>query len=114
MHEHPIAEEILNLALKNARAVGARRITDLHLVLGPFSSVTEESIRFYWDMLSENSLAEGAQLHFRHPPAKLSCDACGREYQPAGKYLSCPDCHSWAAKILRGDEFFLESIDVDE
>ncbi len=114
MHELPIAEKILNLALENARAEGASRITDLHLVLGPFSAVTEDSIRFYWDMLSRDSVAAGARLHFRPSPAKLRCEACGREHQPVGASLSCPECQSLKATILQGDEFFLESIDIKE
>ena len=46
MHELPITEGLLNLALKHANQANAQRITRLNLVIGQLASVVDDSIQF--------------------------------------------------------------------
>ncbi len=48
------------------------KVTDIYLRLGQLSSIVDESVQFYWDVISQGTLAEGAQLHFTHVPAALA------------------------------------------
>ena len=113
MHELPVVENILNISLQRAKEAGAKRITDVHLVVGPLSSVVDEPVQLYWDMLSAGTPAEGARLHFRHVPIELECLACGMRYTAGEDDLACPVCGSGQIKVLAGEEFYLEAIDVD-
>ena len=113
MHELPVTESILEIALRYAKQANARRITDLYLVIGQLSSLVDDSIQFYWDMIAEGTIAEGATLHFRRVPAELQCMACFTKYNPKEKELVCPNCGSVGAKIIKGEEFSLEAIDVE-
>jgi hydrogenase nickel incorporation protein HypA/HybF len=114
MHELSITESILEIALRHARAQNATRITDLHLAIGEWSSIVGESVQFYWDALTPGTIAEGSILHFRHVPVLLMCRDCGNEYQPTAEEFTCPKCGGTHATIKTGEEFRLESIDVDE
>jgi hydrogenase nickel incorporation protein HypA/HybF len=113
MHELPITEGLLNLALKHANEAGAARITQLNLVIGQLSSVVDDSIQFYWDIMSKGTIAEGAKLEFRRVPALLRCWNCTVEFTPNGRDYLCPTCGSSRVKIIAGDDFLLESIDVE-
>ncbi len=113
MHELAITQNILDIALRHARQSGARQITDLYLVIGQLSSVVDDSVQFYWDFISKDTPAEGAQLHFRRVPARLRCQECEREYALAGEGLLCPGCSSTRITLVAGDEFTLEAIDVE-
>ncbi len=113
MHELPITEGLLNLALKHANQAGAKRITQLNLVIGQLASVVDDSIQFYWDIISKDTIAEGAKLEFRRVPAVLHCWNCEAEFSPNGRDYLCPQCGSARVKIVAGDDFLLESIDVD-
>jgi hydrogenase nickel incorporation protein HypA/HybF len=113
MHELPVTESILSIALKHAAKSSATRITDLHLVIGELATIVDESVQFYWDMVSEGSIAQGAKLHFTRVPAELQCMACFEKYHPENGELACPKCGGVGAKVLAGEEFFLESIEVD-
>jgi len=113
MHELPITEGLLNLALKHANQAGAKRITQLNLVIGQLASVVDDSIQFYWDIISKNTIAEGAKLEFRRVPAVLHCWNCEAEFSPNGRDYLCPQCGSARVKVVAGDDFLLESIDVD-
>jgi hydrogenase nickel incorporation protein HypA/HybF len=113
MHELPITESILEIAQRHAKQAGATRISDIFLVIGQLSSVIDDSVRFYWDMISEGTLAEGAQLHFRRVPAEFSCLDCQAGYQPEGEDFACPQCGSANVKLTAGGEFQVEAIEID-
>jgi hydrogenase nickel incorporation protein HypA/HybF len=114
MHELSITQSILDIALKHANAASAGHILDIRIVVGELSSNVDDSVQFYWDIIAKDTLAEGAKLHFRRVPAQLKCRACLLEYSPREAALVCPGCGSADAGIIAGEEFFVESIDVDE
>jgi hydrogenase nickel incorporation protein HypA/HybF len=103
----------LKIAVEHAEKANARRVTDLHIVIGDLASMVDDSIQFYWDIIARDTIAEQATLHFRRLPAQLQCNTCSEKYQPTEKELICPNCHGVGAKIISGEEFFLESIDVE-
>ncbi len=113
MHELPVTQSILEIALRHAREAEAARITDIHLVIGELSSIVDDSVQFYWDMISENTIAEGARLHFRRVPIEILCQDCEQRYTPNDIDISCPSCGSVRVKILSGEEFFVEAIDIE-
>jgi hydrogenase nickel incorporation protein HypA/HybF len=113
MHELAVTENLLQTALRHAEAAGARRVTDLHLVIGELTTIVGDSVQFYWDIVSEGSLCEGASLHFQRIPARLHCRDCGEEYGLDGDLRGCPLCASSRVSVVAGDEFRLESIEID-
>lgn len=112
MHELAVTEQIREIALRHAEAAGAERITDLYLVIGNLSSIVDDSVQFYWDFVSEGTVAAGARLHFRRIPAEMACGACGSRYSP-NDALPCPRCDSGRVRVVAGDEFYLEAISVE-
>jgi hydrogenase nickel incorporation protein HypA/HybF len=113
MHELAVTESILNVASEHARRVKAVRVTDLYLVIGRLSSIVDESVQFYWDLISEGTLCEGARLHFQRVPAELQCLDCSQIYTLDGELTDCPNCHSEQVKVIKGEEFYLDSIEVE-
>jgi len=114
MHELSVTENLLSIALRHAREAGAGRVTDLYVVIGDLSSIVDDSVQFYWDIVAEGSLAEGARLHFRRVPIEVMCVDCRHRYSPARDDLACPACGSARIRIAAGEEFSLEAIDVEE
>ncbi len=113
MHELSITESILKIALRHADSAGASKITDIHLVIGKLASVVDESVKFYWDIISEDTIAEGASLHFRTIPAQILCLDCDMRYHPEEGELACPDCSSFHVRVIAGEEFRVEAIEVE-
>jgi hydrogenase nickel incorporation protein HypA/HybF len=113
MHELSVTESLLKIAAEHAEKADAQRVTDLHIVIGDLASMVDESIQFYWDIIARDTIAEGATLHFRRVPAELQCNTCSEKYYPTDKELVCPKCGGVGAKIIAGEEFALESIDVE-
>ncbi|HIQ06566.1 MAG TPA: hydrogenase maturation nickel metallochaperone HypA [Anaerolineae bacterium] len=113
MHELPVTEALLSLALEHAQKAGAKRIVALHLVIGDLASIVDDSVQFYWDIISQGTMAEGATLDFQRVSAVLRCRDCGHEFRPDGTKLPCPQCGSINIAVVSGDEFRLDSIDVE-
>ncbi len=114
MHELSVTESVLEIALRHANQAQASKITDIYLVVGQLASIVDDSVQFYWDMIAGNTLAEGAQLHFRRVPAELVCLDCTQKYALSRDELGCPHCGSARVKVASGEEFFLEAIDVEK
>jgi hydrogenase nickel incorporation protein HypA/HybF len=114
MHELAVTESLLEIALRHARGKNASRITGLYLVIGQWSSIVDDSVQFYWDIISDGTIANGAKLHFHRVPVLLTCQDCGKDYTPASEEFACPHCGGTHAKVKTGDEFHLEAIDVEE
>ena len=113
MHELSVTESLLKIAVQHAEKANAQRVTDLHIVIGDLASMVDDSIQFYWEIIAKGTIAEQATLHFRRVPAELQCNTCSEKYHPTDQELICPNCHGVGARIISGEEFFLESIDVE-
>lgn len=113
MHELPVTQSLLKIALDHAQNADANRITDLYLVIGELSSIVDDSVQFYWDIISEGTIAEGATLHFQRVPTRLYCFNCAVEYTPPAGTLACPHCGGTRVEVAGGDDFRLDSIEVE-
>ena len=113
MHELAVTESILNIATQHAMQANAVRVTDVRLVIGQMSSIVDDSVKFYWDMISEGTMCEGAQLHFERRPTVLQCLDCDQTYTLDGELVDCPNCHSAHIKVVSGEEFYVESIEIE-
>ena len=113
MHEYAVTESILNIATEYAHRAKAKRVTHLYLVIGHLSSIVDDSVRFYWATLSEGTLCEGSQLHFERVPASLTCRDCGTTYTLTGELTFCPQCQSDRVRVVTGEEFRLDSIEIE-
>jgi hydrogenase nickel incorporation protein HypA/HybF len=114
MHELAVTESILNIALKHAGQAEAQRVTHLHLVIGRLSSIIDDSVQFYWDIVAAGTLCEGSTLHFERIPAQMHCLSCGDEYKLDGELTPCPACGSMQVKVISGDQFYLDSIEIEK
>jgi hydrogenase nickel incorporation protein HypA/HybF len=112
MHELSVTESVLEIACKHAKKAQASKVTDIYLVIGKLSSIVDDSIEFYWNVISKDTLCEEAKLHFKRLPAKLLCLDCKKQYTLDHDLTPCPNCKSARVRVLSGDEFHLESIEI--
>ena len=113
MHELSVTESVLEIACKHAKKAMATRVTDVFLVIGRLSSIVDDSVSFYWDVISKDTICEDSKLHFRRIPAELVCLECGEQYVLETDLAPCPKCGSARIRVVSGDEFNLESIEIE-
>lgn len=113
MHEFNAIQTILEKTIQKANEAKAKRITNVYLVAGELSTYADDSVQFHWDDISKGTLAEGAVLHFRHVQTEAQCMSCFTKYHPNDDEIVCPNCGGVGAKIIVGEEFYMEALDVE-
>jgi hydrogenase nickel incorporation protein HypA/HybF len=114
MHELAVTEQVLDVVLRHAEQAKASRVNRIELVIGDMTSFVDDSIQFFFDSLSEGTIAQGAQLVFRRVPVRIRCRQCGTEFEPGSVDWRCPSCAAFAGEVLAGREFYVDSIEIDE
>ena len=74
MHEMPFTQSILETALKTA---DGRQIRKIRLRVGRMSAIVPDSVQVFFDFLSRDTPAAGAELIFEMVPITLTCRNCG-------------------------------------
>ncbi len=92
-----ITQSLLNIALEHS---DGRKITEIHLRIGQMSAIIPDSVEMFFELLSENSPAEGAKLHFEIQPIQMTCQDCGEQ----------ADIHEWRDE--RPHRIMLEAINA--
>ena len=91
----------------------AARIKQIQVAFGEISELDKDIIQQQWSTIIMNTPLERAQLHLRLIIAEVQCMACFKKYHPVNGNIHCPHCGSFGAKILSGEEFYVEHIEMD-
>jgi hydrogenase nickel incorporation protein HypA/HybF len=113
MHEMAVTESILRITLDHAGKAKAKRVSAITIRLGQLSSLVDDSIRFYWELIANDTIAEQADLRFERVPARALCLDCGTEFALPKDSFACPKCRSERFRITAGDEMIVESIEIE-
>lgn len=113
MHELSVTESMLSVVLRHAEASRAKEVTRINMVLGEMSSVMEESVKFYFDIIARDTIAQNAELNFRRTKLIARCGGCGNEFEVIEFDFRCPECEAEKTEIISGREFQVESIEIN-
>ena len=140
MHELSLAGAVIDTAERHA---AGRRVLLIQLRLGELRQVVPESLAFYFEHVARGTLCEGATLEYETVPASLGCRECGATWpltatlgsgsatwgqtppggvrpQVAGPQVAarpsfrCERCGGADVEVEAGNEFEVESIEVEE
>ena len=114
MHEYPITQQIVKLAVKSAAESNASRILKISLVVGEMTGFVGDSIKMYFDAIAKDTLAEGAEIDIRYVRPKLKCTKCGEYFERQKYSFQCPCCEGQGAPSEVGKEFYIEEIEIEE
>ncbi len=73
MHEMPYTQSIIEMAVEVAAGKSIRKI---YLRVGRLSAIVPESVQVFFDYLSKDTIAQGAELIFEMEPICLTCKNC--------------------------------------
>jgi hydrogenase nickel incorporation protein HypA/HybF len=112
MHELSLSGAIVNTVVKHA---GGRPVRLVSLRVGALRQVVPDTLEFYFEFVSKGTVCEGARLEQELIPALLRCASCEREWTIDMPIFMCPGCGSAGrVEVARGEEFEVESIEVEE
>jgi hydrogenase nickel incorporation protein HypA/HybF len=113
MHELSITQSMLEIVLKQAEQAHAKKVTIINLVIGEMTGVVSDSVQFYLDILTKDTIAEGAQVSFSMVPSKGKCHRCHQIFELQEFDWTCPHCQGKIIDVVTGKELFIDSIEVE-
>lgn len=110
MHELALASAIVDAVVRHAEG---RQVTVVSLRIGVLRQVVPESLEFCFGIVARESVCEGARLDYEVVPAVLRCRECGTEWTLECPPFTCPACSSGDVGAIAGEEFLIESIELE-
>jgi hydrogenase nickel incorporation protein HypA/HybF len=111
MHELSLSRAVLNTVVKHA---GERRVTLVSLRVGRLRQVVPDTLEFYFEFVARGTVCEGARFEQEIVEASLRCETCQRVWDIEIPAFRCPTCRGAEVVVAGGNEFEVESIEVEE
>ncbi|TVQ65163.1 MAG: hydrogenase maturation nickel metallochaperone HypA [Spirulina sp. DLM2.Bin59] len=112
MHELSLMAETLAIALRNAEAQNAQQIHRLTMAIGAASGVVPDALHFAFDVATQGTIAEHAELAIETIPVTCQCPQCQTQFSPPDWIYECPTCQTLVSQTLTGREIQLKSLEV--
>lgn len=113
MHEMSLCEGILQILEDNAESQGFKRVKTVWLEIGELAGVELEAMRFSFDAVMKNSLADGARLEIVEIPGQAWCMLCKENVPVRQRFDECPHCGGFPLKITGGDQMRIKELEVE-
>jgi len=120
MHEFSIASGILETVIEEAKKHNAEKVKKIFLETGKLSMLSSEQLAFALQILSEGTMAEGAEIHIKVRPLVIKCErghvnkveAEGHSLYSMLQKLTCPDCGG-EVDLIGGKECMIKEINAE-
>ena len=121
MHEFSMATQIVENVLEEAKRHDAKKVAEVHIVIGKMTFLGVDQVRFSYGVLVKDTILEDAKLFIEEKDGVIECPSCGYKgsvpieddpaYHIPVPTLKCPKCGE-AAKIVEGKECTIKSIRI--
>lgn len=113
MHEVSIMAEAVRMAAETAQASNAQRVTGVRLRVGTLSGAVPDAMRFAWEVVCRDTVAEGAWLEIETVPAACWCASCKTEFACVDFLGVCPRCDNVSGELRRGRELNIVTVEMN-
>jgi hydrogenase nickel incorporation protein HypA/HybF len=113
MHEYAVTQSMIKMAVDEANKVNASKILEIRLVIGDLSTIIDDSVQMYFDIMSDGTIAQGAKLIFKRVKAEFKCKDCGEVFIKPSTGFDCPKCGGLGTPTGVGKEFYIDSIEIE-
>lgn len=110
MHELSLCNAIADTVTTYATG---RPVRCVRVRIGAYRQVVPDTLAFYWEMQVAGSALAQCELDVETVPAVVSCRTCGADTTLDFPILLCGVCDGADVELVTGEEFQIESIDVD-
>jgi hydrogenase nickel incorporation protein HypA/HybF len=114
-----MTSQIVQNVLAEAQKREAKKVAEVHLIIGKLTFLGLEQVRFAYEVLTKGTIMEGSKLIIEEQEGVVKCEHCGYEggfkYEDDPMYhvpmptLKCPQCAN-VVKIAAGKECTIKSI----
>jgi hydrogenase nickel incorporation protein HypA/HybF len=114
MHEMSIVEALLGAVCSELRAHPGARVRAVHVRIGQLRLIESSMLEFCFTAAVRDTFLGSTRLEIEQVKAAARCDVCSLEFPVEENWFECPRCSSPNARLLKGDELLLTSLDIQE
>jgi hydrogenase nickel incorporation protein HypA/HybF len=111
MHELSLAEAIAAIAEEHA---GGRRVAKVEVKIGHLRQVVPSALTFAFELVTQGTFVEGAELEIKDVPARVACRSCKADSGLVELPFACPSCGSVDVDLRAGEELFVDALELVE
>ena len=108
-----LCEGILRILEEHARSQGFGRVRTVWLEIGALSGVEPEAMRFCFDAVMRDTLADRARLEIIERPGEAWCMQCADKVTVVQRFDACPVCGGLQLQVVGGDEMRIKELEVE-
>ncbi|MFA6122085.1 MAG: hydrogenase maturation nickel metallochaperone HypA [Sideroxydans sp.] len=112
MHEMSLAESVREIIEDASRQQHFQRVKTVWLEVGKLSCVEQDAMRFCFESVMKDTIADGATLEIVETEGKGRCPRCGNEMQITTLYEACDKCGSYGLQVIAGDAMRVKELEV--
>lgn len=114
MHELGIMTDVLDTALRVAEEHGGKKVTKISLKVGLMSGIVSAYVQSFFDVISKDTIAGGAEILITDDPAVFKCRKCGETtvYEKLGPEYVCRNCGSPSLHLESGYGFQIVNVGI--
>lgn len=113
MHELSLCEGIVQSLESAAKTNGYSKVKTVWLEIGHLAGVEKDALKFNFDIVTRNTLAENACLKIIDIPGTAWCLPCAELVSVSQRFDCCPKCESYQLQITGGDEMKIKELEVE-
>jgi hydrogenase nickel incorporation protein HypA/HybF len=113
MHEMSLADGVRQVIEDSAKTNGFTQVKTVWLEIGALAGVEVEAMRFCFDAVLKDTLADGARLEIIETPGQGWCLACGKTVAIEQRYDACPLCDGYQVQATGGLELKVKELEVE-
>lgn len=114
MHEASLVRTLLHRVTDLLAEHHGGYVETIIVELGPLSGVEPLLVQSAFDQLVSQSPLAGAQLTINEIPLEAKCGQCQAGFEVESFRFLCPMCGATNVQVVRGDEFRLLSITIQQ
>jgi hydrogenase nickel incorporation protein HypA/HybF len=111
VHELAIAEAVVAIVERHAAGRTVRRV---ELRVGYLRQVVPDALTFAFELITEGTRLEGAELAIEEVPARGSCRGCGAETTMTWFPLQCGQCGGLDVELMAGEELLVDALELED
>jgi hydrogenase nickel incorporation protein HypA/HybF len=113
MHEMSLAESVLQIIEDAAARERFSKVRAVWLEIGALAGVEPEAMRFCFDAVTRESVADGARLEIMSAPGTAWCMPCSQGVTIETRGDACPRCGSFQLQVTGGADLRLRELEVE-
>lgn len=112
MHEISLLESVLETLESQAQQQDFKQVKQITLEIGALSCVAVDALRFGFDVVMKNSLAENAELVIIEIAGKGQCSKCGQIVELETLHDPCSHCGAFGVTVTQGEQMRIKELKV--